>query len=73
MKRMLLDLFLCLKKKALVIEKEFYNNVLPTILHDMPKKEMKAKFCNLGSFLFDIQKAKKTIKKFFHALPFVNI
>lgn len=48
-------------KKALAIEKEFYNNVLPIILHDMPKKEMRARFGNLGSFLFDIQKAKKTI------------
>lgn len=48
-------------KKALAVEKEFYNNVLPAILHDMPKKEMKARFGNLGTFLFDIQKAKKTI------------
>lgn len=48
-------------KKALAVEKEFYNNVLPAILLDMPKKEMKARFGNLGTFLFDIQKAKKTI------------
>lgn len=49
------------EKKALAIEKEFYNNVLPTILHDMSKKEMIARFGDLGCFLFDIQKAKKTI------------
>lgn len=48
-------------EKALAIEKEFYNNVLPAILHDMPKKEMKARFGNLGLFLYDIQKEKKTI------------
>lgn len=48
-------------EKALAIKKEFYNNVLPAILHDMPKKEMKARFGNLGLFLYDIQKEKKTI------------
>ncbi len=48
-------------KKALAIEKEFYNNVLPAILHDMPKKEKNARFGNLGLFLYDIQKEKKTI------------
>ena len=48
-------------EKALAIQKEFYNNVLPSFLHDMPKKEMRAKFGNLGYFLFNIQKEKKTI------------
>ena len=53
--------FMSKEKKALAIEKEFCNNVLPAILHDMPKKEMRARFGYLGSFLFDIQKAKKTV------------
>ena len=48
-------------EKALAIQKEFYNNVLPSFLHDMPKKEMRARFGNLGHFLFNIQKEKKTI------------
>lgn len=48
-------------KIALEIERELFNNVIPTFINDVPKKELRALFGYLGLFIFDIKKEKKTI------------
>ncbi len=48
-------------KIALEIEREFFNNVIPIFINNVPKKELRALFGHLGLFLFDIKKVKKTI------------